>query len=96
MSTFLGSIRARLLAGFGALACIVAGAGAASHMQVGSMDESSRGLARDAALAEAAVEMEYLVARQMQMLMEMLVSRTQDELQAAWPSTRGSIRATVS
>ncbi|EMG39121.1 PAS domain S-box [Desulfocurvibacter africanus PCS] len=86
MRIFWGTIQARLFAGFGAIALLLVGLGGSSLWQASIMGGSVTELERHAQLSNAAAQLEYLVAREMQMLMEIMTAQDADEIQEAWQS----------
>ncbi len=84
MGNILESIQARLCLGFGAITLLLIGLGGSSLWQAGEMGRAMAELDRQSLVSNAAVQLEYLIAREMQMLMEIMTAQDADEIQESW------------
>lgn len=79
-------LRGLLLSAFLLIALIVFGVGFQGYRSMVTMDGEARRIVDASVRIDAAMEAKYVIAREMQMIMEMIASRTAVELEAAWES----------
>ncbi len=82
----------KLFAGFSSAGAILAAVSIMSSVGLIQVNEKMNTSIQNSTLVDAAMEMKFAVARDMQMVMEILASNSVDELQQAWKEHQGFVK----
>lgn len=85
-------IGTKLITGFLLLTGVLVAVGLLGYQSISDMNKKTVEIIQTAPLRNASMEMKYAIARDMQMIMELLAAGSQDELNEMWKKHEGHVR----